>query len=591
MRKFFTIKSYIPFTYKMMIPYLLLVLLTDASIGLISYSMLVQSRTEVAETGVRATLQQTRTNVDYRMEEVMRMSDLLFGSLTFQRALQTKGDRLAMYYKMMDEIVPQLEAPLRLIGSPIRLMLYTNNSAIGEVNGESVDKPITRSNYFVVPMSRLEQSEWFKTIQAEKKDNFWTQIEGDSRLGNLSHFRKLVSYSDYQTVIGYVQITINLESLLGNLILNQDEQEMGLQVLDLTTGNVLYKRGADLGKAEGRNLSLREPIPGTSYVIEVLVPRDYLNRDAKELRTLIVLICAISFLIMALIGFLVARFSGKKMKRIVTHVRSFRQGDLEQRIDFSGNDEFVLIAQSFNSMASSIQELIQSVYEQGVQKKQAELEALQAQINPHFLYNALSTISSLSNLGEPQKVTEMVKGLARFYRLTLNEGQVLIPLEKELEQVQAYLAIQKVKHADAFQVYVEMEPEIGEIKMIKLLLQPFVENVFKHAWFGETIAIRITAKRVEAGLELKVIDNGVGMRQETVDEVLRSSVQSNHYGLKNVEARIKLRYGKQYGVQIGSVYGGGTTVQILLPLEPELNNESDESGYGNQKAIASKGAD
>ncbi|MCM3746325.1 sensor histidine kinase [Paenibacillus pasadenensis] len=583
MKRFFTIKGYIPFTYKMMIPYLILVLITDAAIGLISYSMLVKSRTEVAEAGVRATLQQTRNNVDYRMEEVMRMSDLLFGSLTFQRALLTKGDRLALYYTMMDNIVPQLQAPLRLIGSPTRLTLYTSNEAIGEVLGEPMDKPITRSSYFILPLNRLEKSEWFKTLQAENKDNLWMQIEGDARLGNLSHFRKMVSYADYQTVIGYIQITINLESLLGNLILNEDEQ-MGLQVLDTNTGNVLYKRGADLaGNAKGQNLSLREPIPGTSYVIEVLVSRDYLSKDANQLQTVIILICAASFLLMAMIGLLVASFSGKKMKRIVTHVRSFRQGDLEQRIDFTGNDEFVLIAQSFNSMAASIQELIGNVYEQGLQKKQAELEALQAQINPHFLYNALSTISSLSNLGEPQKVTEMVKGLARFYRLTLNEGQVLIPMEKELEQVQAYLAIQKVKHADAFNVYVEMEPEIGELKIIKLLLQPFVENVFKHAWFGETIAIRITAKRVDGRLELKVIDNGVGMRKETVNEVLRSSIQSNHYGLKNVEDRIKLRYGQEYGVQIGSVYGGGTTVQILLPLQPEQNFNNDESSYSNRK--------
>ncbi|WP_245850677.1 sensor histidine kinase [Paenibacillus herberti] len=585
MRRLLAIRNYIPFTYKMMIPYLVLVLITDVVIGYVSYSMLVQSRTEVAKTGIRAALDQTRNNVEYRMDEIQGMSDLLFGSLPFQRALQTKGDRLTMYYAMLDEIIPQLEAPLKLIGSPIRIILYTDNEDIWEAGGATLHKPITQSDYFVRKFSMLENSNWFPAFQAAKKDNVWLQADMDTKLGNFSHFRRLVSYTDYMTVIGYVRIIINFDSLLGNLVLDPNERGMVLRVLDTSSGGILYSRGAELEKGGTSDyLSLREAIPDTTYAIEVLVPNEYLKTDAKELQWIIGLICAASFVLMALIGFLVANLSGKKMKRIVSHVRSFQQGDLRQRIDFTGNDEFVLIAHSFNRMASSIQELIQSVYEQGLQKKQAELEALQAQINPHFLYNALSTISSLTNLGEPQKVTEMVKGLAQFYRLTLNEGQVLIPLEKELEQVQAYLGIQKVKHADGFQVYIELDPEIRDVKIIKLLLQPFVENVFKHAWFGETIAIRITAKRDGDRLELKVIDNGIGMKKEQVEKVLRSSIQSNTYGLKNVEDRIKLRYGPQYGVRIASIYGGGTTVQILLPLHTEFYKERTDSEYVGYRA-------
>lgn len=226
------------------------------------------------------------------------------------------------------------------------------------------------------------------------------------------------------------------------------------------------------------------------------------------MQRIIVAVCAISFLVMAIIGLLVARLSGRKMSRIVTLVRSFQEGNFQRRIRFSGNDEFRQIADAFNVMAKNIQDLISSVYVQDIRRKQAELEALQSQINPHFLYNTLSTISSLANLGETRKVTEMVQGLSRFYRLTLNQGQVYISLEQELQQAETYLEIQKVKYADAFAVYINVEPEIMDARVIKVILQPFIENVFKHAWFGETVAIRICGRRLGNDIELKIIDNG-----------------------------------------------------------------------------------
>jgi sensor histidine kinase YesM len=269
---------------------------------------------------------------------------------------------------------------------------------------------------------------------------------------------------------------------------------------------------------------------------------------------------------MAFIGFIVARLSGRKMKRIVWLVRSFQEGNFQKRIRFSGNDEFVHIADAFNVMAANIQGLINSVYVQGIQKKQAELEALQAQMNPHFLYNTLSTISSLANLGETSKVTEMVQGLSRFYRLTLNQGNVFTPLKHELKQVETYLGIQRVKYAGAFSVHVDVDPELLQVQVMKLILQPFVENTFKHAWFGESIAIVIKGKRRGDDLELKVIDNGIGMRPETVQRLLIGPSPSGGYGVKNVDARIKLRYGGKYGIRIASIYGGGTTVQIVLPM-------------------------
>ncbi|QGG55209.1 sensor histidine kinase [Paenibacillus sp. B01] len=592
-------KSYIPYSYKMMIPYLLLVLVTDALIGTISYRMLVESRTEIARTNIQAAMQQTRTNMHYQMEEIKRISDTLFGSVPFQRALQKRGDELQAYLTMLDEIVPKLQEPLQLFGNPLRIELYTTNPDLYEIEGDDPSTKIERSDYYVLSADRLRGSAWAEQAGAGDGSR-WMQVESDAEHRQLSHLTRLLSYSDYQTAIGYIRITARLDDLLGRFDAFPVEKGMTLRLLDQPSGRTLYEKGdAHEADAPG-HLTLSEAVPGSGYVIQAVVSQRYLQEDARRLGLVIVGVCSVSFAVMALIGFMVARLSGRKMRKIVTLVQSFQDGSLEKRIRFSGKDEFVQIADAFNTMAEHVKELISSVFAQGQKRKQAELEALQAQINPHFLYNTLSTISSLANMGETRQVTEMVKGLSRFYRLSLNEGRVLIPLGQELEQVQTYLDIQRVKYADAFTVHLDAEPDIGELRVMKLILQPFVENVFKHAWYGESIAIRITARRLGADLELKVIDNGVGMNAEALERLRSGTAGSaaapaasglagepsefapaaavrasgsagagGSYGIRNVDERIRLRYGERYGIEVGSVFGGGTTVRILLPAEGE----------------------
>ncbi|WP_068782488.1 sensor histidine kinase [Paenibacillus sp. GM2] len=580
-------KKYIPFTYKMLVPYLLLVLITDVVIGYISYAMLIQSRTEMAETNVRTGMEQARNNIRYQMDEIQRMSDTLFGSLSFQRALQTKGDPYQIYLIMLDDIVPQITAPLKLFGNNIRLMVYTMNEDMYVVAGDDQASPIANSDYYILPYEQIMNSDWYRNFKDSERDNIWLQIDTDQRLENISHIRRLVSYSGKNTVIGYVRITASLNDLFGNFDTFPVEEGITLRLVDSASGEqTLYQRGNAGPYADTDSyLILQENIPGTDFMIETLVPESYLSKDTAKLQRSIFAVCALSFVGMALIGSMVARISGRKMARIVRLLRSFQEGHFQRRIRFAGNDEFVHIADAFNVMADNIEELINSVYVQGMQKKQAELEALQAQINPHFLYNTLSTISSLTNLGETGKVTEMVQGLSRFYRLTLNQGKVFTALENELKQVETYLDIQRVKYADGFRVYVDVEPDILSVQVIKLILQPFVENIFKHAWFGETIAIILKGRRIGECIELKVIDNGIGMREDTVQRLLLqpSQTEGDGYGVKNVDERIKLRYGEDYGIHIASLYGAGTTVQILLPVdEDNVRHEIIEEAQANR---------
>lgn len=208
-------KKYMPFTYKMMIPYLLLVLLTDVFIGYISYSMLTDSRTEMAESNIRTGLEQARNNIRYQMDEIQRMSDNMFGSQQLQRALELKGTPFEIYLTMIDDIIPQITAPLQLFGNKIRFMLYTPNSDLNIISGDNLDEPIYDSDYYILPIQDITGSEWYRSLKDSMRDNLWLQIDTDQKLDNLSHVRRLVSFSDNKTVIGFVRITVSLEDLFG----------------------------------------------------------------------------------------------------------------------------------------------------------------------------------------------------------------------------------------------------------------------------------------------------------------------------------------------------------------------------------------
>lgn len=239
---------------------------------------------------------------------------------------------------------------------------------------------------------------------------------------------------------------------------------------------------------------------------------------------------------------------------------------MHKRIAYRGKDEFSQIATALNGMGEDVEALINKVYLTQLQKKEAELEMLQLQINPHFLYNTLSSINQLAKFGENEKLQKMVLELAKFYRLTLNSGRTMIPIAAEMEQANAYVSIQKVKYGKRLEVLFEIDENIWPFETVKLILQPFIENTLKHAWSGDRIHIRIVTYMEENTVHYKIIDDGFGMPQERIDEIFSGLDKGNiGYGIRNIDQRIKLHYGSEYGVSIFSRIGIGTTVHIRIP--------------------------
>lgn len=562
--------QYVPFSYKMMIPYLLLVLLTDIIVGYFSYRTAVMSRTELVQTNVSWALRQIRDNTQYQLADLQAVSDSLFSSPAYQHDLQVTGDAAEMNNVMIHSIVPFMETPLKMTAQKQRIIVYVRNPLINEIYGDLTSE-IKDKSIAILSMSRLLNEKWYGDLVLHGEDNTWRQVGTDEDQGNISLLRKLISFTDYQTEIGFLRISVPMKELFQAFTSSGLNGGSIIEVEDTRESRVLFSNQANgLPLDESRYLTVSEQIPNTDFLLKVKVPMSVLNQDAGQIRTITLYVCVLSFMAMAGMAILVARYSGRKMVRIVSFARAMQSGNFARRIAAKGNDEFGQISAAFNQMAQNIDELIREVYVQGIEKKEAELQALQAQINPHFLYNTLSSINSLANIGETEKLSAMVSGLVRFYRLTLNGGNIMITIENEINQVKSYLDIQAIKYANRFTVFYEIEPEIHGCMTIKLLLQPFVENVFKHAWFEERIHIRITGRREGNRIVLQIIDDGVGMTTDQLKQAFDRKEESGGYGVRNVNERIKLQYGEEYGVNIFSRLGIGTTVQLILP-----NHEAD----------------
>ena len=210
-------------------------------------------------------------------------------------------------------------------------------------------------------------------------------------------------------------------------------------------------------------------------------------------------------------------------------------------------------------------------------KRQRELDALQAKINPHFLYNTLDSVIWMAETGDNHGVVKMVSALARLFRISIAKGHDVITLSEELLHVQNYLDIQSMRYKDKFTYSITIPPELENAPTIKLIVQPIVENSIYHGikYLQEEGRIEIKAEAVDDGIKIIISDNGVGMKSETAAAILNPDQENtvssgNGIGLRNIDERIKLSYGEKYGLSIWSEPDEGTTVTILIPHLPPI---------------------
>lgn len=407
--------------------------------------------------------------------------------------------------------------------------------------------------------------------------------------------------SQYQII---EQVNSQIEWMMANS--NSDKSRINLEVIRRTMDTLtryVDKMGAQIeqGSRVAQNERVLEDIRGVSEVIEESV-QIYILDEVRQAELqyqenksrfsrwaifyLILMPCIIGFSILA--AWIISASIYIPIKKLHNVTTTIAKNDLQALITSDNVDEITGLGMSFNIMIGKIKELLDAKINEQENLKKAELKALQAQINPHFLYNTLDTIVWMAEANKTSQVIEIVRALSSFFRITLSKGKDWIPIRQEIEHVRSYLTIQKIRYRDILDFCIEADEAILDGTILKLTLQPLVENALYHGIKnkrnGGTITVRAVRKD-ENLIHLEVQDDGVGftnyklaqIRAALEDDTAQITLKESGFGLENVHKRIKLYYGKQYGLKVESQYQGGTRVTVAIPMqERAINEESEE---------------
>ncbi|MDQ0661499.1 sensor histidine kinase [Paenibacillus sp. W2I17] len=479
----------------------------------------------------------------------------------------------------------------------------------------------TKENFQALPFQQFKVHPLFNEIQQLNGVPKWlAPLEYPELTGVEPVFTqiRLVKELSYFQNIGVLVVQIKkgeIDRIFRHLQISDSAQdtsfllinEEGLIVYDpagMYNGENMQNLGAESGSYGPGFSSVRTVFDGKESIISQYHLKNYnwslvsvTSWEALSAETnafagwsvIIILLCLLAAMIFNL--FFMNRITGN-IAVLVRFMRRVDDGDFNARVEGKGFDEMQLLAQGFNELLDRIGGLFRRVRAEQEQKAQAELRVLQAQIKPHFLFNTLESINGLALRGEGRKVSEMVTRLGNMLRISIQD-QEEIPLGEEIRHLQSYLEIQQYRFSDLFTYEIDIPPHLYSSILLKLTLQPLVENSIQHGFEGITYpgVLRISAYAERGHLVLCVEDNGIGIPQEMLArfeymaedppedmlaegaESLTSITERRGLGLRSVADRIRIQYGAGYGIFICSAPGYGTVIRCIIPLY-----EQEEAG-------------
>ena len=416
--------------------------------------------------------------------------------------------------------------------------------------------------------------------------------------GNLVTYVMPIKIYEEGTTVGYVFINVSentlyqyiggvkfngsgemlIASAKGEILSYKDKSYLGKEKMprfDFKSISSEAKNGLPVKISAGNTLVYMDQSPTSGLYYFALVPIGAINDEILIMRNIILLVSALTLVI----AFVISEFFTKSIyvpiNRLSTAMKKLVfKSDFDYSIKERRLDEFGALYGSFNEMVVGIRHLFDQLFEEKLKKKEAQLKLLQAQINPHFLYNTLNSIYYISKLHGINEITELSYSLTNFFRIALNSEQEFITVREMLDQINYYIRIQNIRYKDQLELITDVDQELLESSILKLLLQPLVENSILHGMKNDKrkCRIEITGYTVNDCIKFTVSDNGAGIPAMELEKIQKTFSQNNDeqegkdmFALRNIHRRIKLHYGENYGLRIFSTEGEGTVVEVILP--------------------------
>ena len=295
--------------------------------------------------------------------------------------------------------------------------------------------------------------------------------------------------------------------------------------------------------------------------------------------SLLFIICVAIGIVMLAVGSIYTRQTIRPLSQLVEKMSTLKEGNFTEYMPLSGTSEVQELASTYNYMLDDIQNYIKELLRIQKEKRKSEIKALQMQINPHYIYNTLASIKWLLYRNDTDTIVKTMDAFISLLRNTISNADEFITVEQEIRNLDDYILINHVRYGEAVKVEYFISNGCKNCLLPKLLIQPFIENAFFHAFpDGKSGTIQIVMQVKDNNLEIKVIDDGVGMTQEQAQKITTGESNKEHFtgiGINNVQDRIKLIYGKEYGLVIDSVDGVGTSVTIKLPAREKENTDEE----------------
>lgn len=311
----------------------------------------------------------------------------------------------------------------------------------------------------------------------------------------------------------------------------------------------------------------------TQWKYIVIISASQILGKIYEGQKFLYIIIFVSALCIFGITFILSSSFYKPLEKLVFAMQKIENRNLEARIDDKRKDEYQKVYEGFNNMAGELKGLISDLSNEKILKKEAEIKLLQAQLNPHFLYNTLDSIYSIATIKKVDEISQMVSALSKFFRISLSGGKNTVTLRESLDLVISYLTIQNIRFKGKINYEIKVPEELMQFKVPKLILQPIVENSIYHGIERKKGAGHLIIFGESDGeiIKLSVEDNGVGIAENKLEElrnsILRDSFEdSKNFALKNLNRQLKLKYGQEYGLNIQSILGEGTYVTVVIPI-------------------------